>query len=164
MVEKIPRGCVEIVFVERPAAEGNRDAYFPLLVAFAVERDEAKTRLEEILGNRVERRRLIKAAVESAQCGVQLGNANRGSYSWVGGVFVHQTVEMREANAAVESEPGRRLILVFEEDSLQIAPDDLCLRLGSAATILVVRNDTEKCIIVLPVDVQSTAKTVFAFH
>ena len=130
MVEKIPRGCVEIVFVEGPAAEGNRNAYLPLLVAFAVEREKAEARLEEILGNCVERRSLIVAAVESAQCRVQLGNANRGSDSRIGGIFVHQTVEMREANATIESEPGCRLILVFEEDSLQIAPDDLGFRLG----------------------------------
>jgi len=160
VVEKIPRGRMEIVFVERPAAEGDRDAYFPLFIAFAVERKEAKAGLEQILGNCIERRSLVVASVESPQYGIQLRNANRGSDARVGGIFVHQTVEMRESNATVESKPGCRLVLVFEKDSLEVAPDDLGLCLGSAAAVLVVRGDTEKGIVVLSVDVQSTAKTV----
>jgi hypothetical protein len=67
---------------------------------------------------------------------------------------------MREANAAVESEPGRRLILVFEEDSHYRSDDLFPSRSQTVLVVLV----TLKSIVVLPVDVQSTAKTVFAFH
>ena len=91
VIKEVSGAGEEIIGVEGPAAEGDSDAELMFFIALAMKRDEAQIlgagRLQERAGNREQRRRLIKMAIEAAENPVEFWDAQGNANPRAGGVL-----------------------------------------------------------------------------
>ena len=82
VIEVVAALGVEMIGVQRPAAQGNGEPYLVLFVALAMKRREtealAEGEVEQRAGHRGKWRRLVVASVETAQDPVQDRQSQRG--------------------------------------------------------------------------------------
>jgi hypothetical protein len=117
VVEEIHGASPEFVGVEKPAAKGNGHAKLMLLVALALKRQETATieiaKLNKRARDREQRRRLIVMSVEGAKNLVEARDAKGNSSARTGGILDERAREVRLADAANQSEPGRNSKVVL---------------------------------------------------
>ena len=125
VVEEIGGVGFEIVGVENPSPNGDRDPELMFFIAFSVKRNESAivgaAKLKERAGNRYQRRRLIVVAVESSESPVETGNVDRNSEAWADGALAHSSRKMGWANAGGQSQPRNWFEFVIQEESRQAA-------------------------------------------
>src|SRR3984957_10679383 len=91
VVEEILRARQKVIRVDRPPEQWNRDAKLMLLIALAMQRNEAQILLRDEIdqraAHRTEWRRLVKMPVESAEHPIQLGYPDGRTDARVGRVL-----------------------------------------------------------------------------
>src|SRR5579863_6768217 len=98
MIEEILDLGAEVIDIESPAADRNREAVLEFPVAFAVQRQKAEIAIprvgEQWPGDRLKRRWLIELTPEGPQDPVQSGDFHGESQPRIGRVFADQPLEM----------------------------------------------------------------------
>ena len=125
VVEIIFRRGMKVSFAEGPTADGNGDAVLLLDVAFAIERQEdaivATGIVDKASGDGVQRRSLIIVGISGAQDPIELGNLDGGADAGIGGVLADLAGKVCIAQATAQRKPGKRLELIFKEESFQVS-------------------------------------------
>ncbi len=108
-----------------------------------------------------QRRRLIEASVEAAEDPVEFGNAEGRADAWVDLVFGELALEVSEAQAADESEPGGGLVVVGD-----ILFDDAAVcqvgRAEGRGAAVVVEDGSEEVVVVLAEGVEAASRVLRA--
>src|SRR5690242_8343175 len=105
MVEVVVSAGAEVVNIHGPSTDRDRQANLMLLVAFSAQRQKSRCWIncaENISGNRIERRRLVVAAVCATQHPVQTWQLNGNPQTRTGRCLGDQSVKTREADTSSE--------------------------------------------------------------
>src|SRR2546425_265388 len=125
VVEIVPCPDVEFVSIERPARHRNGQTELVLLVALAVEGQEAEPLLDGVLDQRarhgVERGRLVTSRIGSVQYPPELGQTECRASLRVESRFLNQRGIAADLKPAIEREPGGGLEAVLEGGGLKIS-------------------------------------------
>src|SRR6202035_5762013 len=104
VVKEVLRQRMKVIDINGPTLNGNGQAELVLLVAFAMQRNEAQIiavrELEQRTAYGDERRCLVILAPEAAKKPIDPGKPQGRSKTRTGGILHHAAIEMRLTNAA----------------------------------------------------------------
>src|SRR5205809_1452642 len=107
VIEEILDARVEVIRINSPSAQRNRETKLILLVALAAQRNEiealADCQRQQRSRDSREWRRLIIAPIKTVQHPVQAGNPNRRPQARAGRAFIKPAMKARKAHAARQS-------------------------------------------------------------
>src|SRR6516164_2160598 len=147
VVEEVFCPRQEVIRVERPSMQRNRDTELMFLVSFTVKRDKSKIlprhKLQQRAGRRKERRRLIEVSVEAANDPVELWKACGYARIRARGIFDNCAGKMCLAKAGVQGQPRCRFDLIFKISRTEAAGRPFNVGLIQAWGALVVVDQFE---------------------
>ena len=171
VIEEVPCAGAEVAEVERPAAKRNGQSEFPLLVAFPVQGRklaiERRTLLNQWSRNGQQRRSLVIPSPECARHPVQLWNLQSRANSRVHRIVDdarqvrsggRSTPKMRQAHAAIQSQPMRDLKLILQKQSRCASPHRLPFCDGCIAAVT--GDDAEELVVALAENLHAPAETM----
>src|SRR5271166_1042744 len=131
VVQEVACASVEVIYIERPSANGNAQSDIVLNIALSWQRNEPEAlcqrKIERWPAEAVERRRLVVIRVVAVQRPVQARNPDSRAEPRIGRVLTQQPAIVREPDAQVEREPGGDLVLIFQEERGRVGPMLFCL-------------------------------------
>jgi hypothetical protein len=162
VVEEVLGIGLELIEIDRPTSHWNGDTDFILLVAFALERQEAKPLLDrkvcERARHRRQRRRLIVAAVVAADHPLPAGHSHSRANPRVGGVLGQHPVEVCHSETTVDRQPVCHRVLILREEDLLVSRRRLRLRKRRCSN----RLQPEQDVVVLIEAIHSDASGVLS--
>ena len=101
MIKEVVGAGAEVIEIQSPAPHGNGQTYIVLLVALAAQRQKSLLwrDTQDLRRNRIQRRRLVIAAVRAAHNPAKMRNLDRYTQPWTSRRFCYQSGETREAHA-----------------------------------------------------------------
>src|ERR1700751_1758576 len=126
---------------------------------------------EQRAGHRQQRRRLVVASPERTRDPVKLRNLNGCAKARIGSIFADGMItaeqrvgasaaEVREPYASVQCQPARSLVLIFDKDSLGVAPE--LLAIGGNEDSAVASVHSEQLIVALRERLDAHSRGVMA--
>src|SRR4029077_17945696 len=173
VIEKVSGCRAEIGDIERPARQRNRESELALFVPLPMERQKSAVGSVALRQQRARHgeqwRSLVVASPECARHPVQFRNLQSGAHPRISGVLAERMIasqkricpgspEMSQTNATVQGEPSSQLVLIFQKDGRDRAPEFLPLGRDHRSAIPSV--DRKQLVVALPENLDSDARGV----